>query len=188
MRSVARAFAGLASVLVGIGLCVFVQAATGGPDVPSVVLAFGFLLAGLLGLGVLRTGSAPWRPVRASLAWASLVAAYLLLSLPLPSGGAEVGSAVVLATLLLAAAATAALLTRRPVAAAGLLLVGAAYGLVVMVRFATFLGSTPGVPKGPAITLGYTLAATLGAAWLAALWHGRTLLRARRGRAGVRAA
>jgi hypothetical protein len=180
VRAVLRGIAALVSILAGFVACVLVVAATGGPDVPSVAIAFAFLVLGFLGVAVARTPDAPWRPVRVCLAWGSPVAAYLMCGLPFPPrGAAEWGSALTLAAFLVAALVVSLSLERRPRIAGGLLVAGGAYALLVAVRFARAIGATPGVPSGPAITISFTLAATFAFAWIAALWHARALFRGR---------
>jgi len=180
LATAGRIALGAASVLVGIGACVGVLAAAGRADLGSVLLAFGLLVLGFLGLAVTRERSAPWRPLRFSLAVASLVSGYMASALPWPPRGTDLGSTLVLVAAMLVSAVAALLPNRFPRFALALLTTLAAYGVFILTRFGRGLAGAVRTDTyaGPAIVLSFTMAASVGAAWIASVWHGRFLVRA----------
>ena len=173
-----RLLLGLGSVVLGIVGCAFALAATGGPNVWGAMIAFGILLFGFGGLAFTRHADTPWRPLRLSLAVAALLASCLLFALPWPPRGSDLGTALLPGSAILATVLAGALPSRAPRLAFGLIAMLAIYGLFIAVRFgrAVAVAAAAGSYSGPAVVLSFTLAAGIGTGWLAALWHGRSLL------------
>ena len=178
--TIRRVGAGLALVVVGVLACVTSLAATGRPDVWGAGLAFVFLLLGFGGLAVARTPHSPWRPTRLALAIGSLLSLVLAAGIRWPPDSSTERTNAVALSLAIACSVFALLLpSRAPRAALALIGLLAAYGLFILVQFTRAMSATsPNSYSGPAVVISATLAAGLGAAWISALWHARTILRA----------
>ena len=176
-----RFAAGLASVVAGLVAAALAIAATGGPDLAGTVIATLVLLLGFMGLGVARTARAPLRPMRVAIAIGIVIAAYMCYGVPWPpTGGSELGSFLTLVAGIALTATAGVVGARRPHLTCALLALPGLYGVVMVVRFVGYLDAarrTMGSSFGPGLTLAYLLAATLGVAWAAALWHSRVLWR-----------
>ena len=168
---------GFLSVLAGLVAAVLCIAATGGPEPGSVSVAGVCLLVGFVGLSVTRTAEAPLRPMRLALGISIPVSAYMMFGLPWPPHGRELGSFIILAMGITLSAGAIVLGQRRPNVVFGILIILAAYGVFMLGRFGRALVSAPPAREysGPAITIAFVLAATVGVAWIAALWHSRRL-------------
>ena len=184
LRAALRLLAGLGSVVAGFAAAILVIAATGGPDAAGMTVAVLLLLLGFAGLGVARTVRAPLRPMRVAIAVGLLVAAYMMYGLPWPLRRADLGSFLTLGTGVTLSAAAFAAGPTRPRLACALLALPAAYGGVMLVNVCRYLVAARATwgSVGPAVTIAYVLAASLGAAWVAALWHSRALWAAFRSR------
>jgi hypothetical protein len=171
-----RVLLAIASCVAGVVGAIAVLAATRGANAWMSWIAFLVLLLGFLGLGVSRTDAAPLRPLRLALGIAAGISFALLLGLPLPPRGDEAVSAFVLMTVLLTSVA-AAVLARRTPRMTGVLLVP--LGIAACAVSWRLLGAALSRPRdslSPAVTIAYVIAASMGAAWLSALWHGRDML------------
>lgn len=181
LRTVGRLLLALVLMLLGLMAAVIAMAVTGGLHWSGVCVASILLLLGYLGLGVAGGAGARLRPMRLTLAAASLVSVYLLLSLPWPPGRAEMGSLAILGGGVALSIAAVLLAERFPRVTLALLALLAASGLLMLARLTYALAVSPygGSPPGPAVVLSFVIAMSVGAAWIAALWHARFLLRPR---------
>jgi hypothetical protein len=166
----------LLSCLGGVAGAIAILAATGGATAVSTSIAFVVVLLGFLGLTVSRVPTAPWRPLRMALGIAAVISFLLLIALPFPPTGWDAFATVCWITVCLTSVAAAALAERMPWMT-GVLLVplgiaACALDFSAMMR----LVAQPLGPLGPAVTIAYVIAASTGAAWLSALWHGRAML------------
>ena len=180
MRAALRILAGILSVLTGMVAAVACIAITGGPDLAAMLIAAACLLAGFLGLAITRIAGAPLRPMRIALGLSIPPSAYMIASLPWPPTGTELGSFVVLALGLVLSAAAIALAWRRPPITVSILVMLSAYGVFMLTRFGRYLVSAASDwgHMGPARTIAFVLAASVGTAWISALWHSRPIWRA----------
>ena len=176
-RAALRILAGLGSVAAGVVAAVLVIAATGGPDAAGMTVAVLLLLLGFAGLGVARTAQAPLRPMRLAVAISLLLGVYMIYGLPWPPRGTDLGSLFTLASGVTLSGAALLVGPSRPRLTCALLAVPAIYGGVMLINFGRYLVAARAAwgTVGPAVTIAYTLAASLGVAWVAALWHSRVL-------------
>jgi len=180
VRAALRILAGILSVLTGMVAAIACIAITGGPDLAAMLIAAACLLGGFLGLTITRVAGAPLRPMRIALGFSIPPSAYMLTALPWPLTRAELGPFVVLALGLLLSASAMAVARHRPMIAVGMLVILAAYGVFMLGRFGRSLMSAASdwSHMGPATTISFILAASVGIAWIAALWHSRPIWRA----------
>jgi hypothetical protein len=167
----------LLSVAIGAIAAGLLVIATGRADNPAFLVATGCLVAGFLGLAVAGGPETPLRPMRLALGLSMPVSGYMLAGLPWPPGAAERGSFLALSATLILSALAIVFAGRHPRLAAMIVAGLAVYGTFVLVRFARSLPTlaVEWAQIGPAITIAYLLAASVAAAWLAALWHSREL-------------
>lgn len=186
MSTTFRVVAGIICIILGFALAVLLIAAIGGPEPGSVMLGWPFLLAGFAGLGISRVTTAPLRPMTMALSIALMIAILLLVALPWPPHGVDAGSFLALSIGIALSIVALSLGSRSPRVTIVALLTLAVYGAFILIRIGTQLAAmkrrVPLEHFGPAGTLAYVIGESLGIAWIAALWHGRSLLPSLRSR------
>ena len=176
-----RILVGLACVFAGFAAAIGILAFSQQASTLSVLLACACVTLGYLSLSITRSPEAPLRPARLALLLSVPPGLFMLVGVSWPHTGTEIVGVAVLLMGVIVPIAVVVGGSGSPrasfIAVAGL----AVYGVSSLAAFAPYLSALiaarEGPPRlGPAETLGLVLGLSFACAWIAALWHSRSLL------------